>query len=175
MAIFDDFDPSWKSQSVILWPKCCYMVSYSIIVMSEIDMDTKVLLKLINYNDFLIFKDFCCICLYISYVISQILIWPMAVLKWQPWWKYHNVSSFQAQWPLWLSAIRILILSAPPNLTDWPCTEDGQLYGSRCKRVILLISGCILTCVVHKTKYYKRNEHTDWWFNPVKPGIFRAP
>ena len=49
--------------------------------MSEIDMDTKVLLKLINYDDFLIFKDFRCIFLYISYVISQILIWPMATLK----------------------------------------------------------------------------------------------
>ena len=49
--------------------------------MSEIDMDTKVLLKLTNYDDFLIFKDFRCIFLYISYVISQIFIWPMATLK----------------------------------------------------------------------------------------------
>ena len=37
------------------------MVLYFIIAMSEIDMDTKVLLKLINYNDFLIFKDFRCV------------------------------------------------------------------------------------------------------------------
>ena len=92
------------------------MMLYPIIAMSEIDIDTKVVLKLTNYDDFLIFKDFRCIFLYISYVISQILIWPMATLKWLTWWKYHNISSFQTQWQLCLSAIRILWVSAPSTI-----------------------------------------------------------
>ena len=53
------------------------MLLYGVIsdhTMSEIDRNIKVLLKLTNYDDFLIFKDFRCIFLYISYVISQILI-----------------------------------------------------------------------------------------------------